>query len=162
MTNSEQFYIEIKEKEKRYELFNIPLSDLLYSNVTRTFPEIRRLSEFKKKELYMRAFFRTGELADFMLLRVYDGEDDRNIDTAILNVPARNDLLAQGFALADGRLLPERYLTLAYDSFEQAKRKLWEAFPEIADFSGNSILRMNECTFNRMCKFAENVFDIVE
>jgi len=61
----------------------------------------------------MRAFFRTGELADFMLLRVYDGEDDRNIDTAILNVPARTDLLAQGFALADGRLLPERYLTLA-------------------------------------------------
>ena len=77
-------------------------------------------------------------------------------------LPEKEALLAQGFALADGRLLPERYLTLAYDSFEQAKRKLWEAFPEIADFSGNSILRMNECTFNRMCKFAENVFDIVE
>lgn len=178
---TERMLEDIKQREKRYEAFNVPLANELYGIALRTFPEIGLLTEDKRKELYLRAFFRAGELSDFMLARVYDGEEDESVDVNSLRVPARDDLKGGRNELEKRmeRMVTEYHeaykllfqgllefdkpnVDFLYDCFECAKKQLWNNFPEISEFSGNSILRMNEWAYNRMWQFANNVDDILK
>ena len=139
----EAFYAEVKEREKYYWEFNLPLTDDLFIQALKYKPELAQLPEQNRKELYMRAFFRAGEISDFMMERIFDGEMDDEMDISKMNVPARESS-PQG-----------NETELLFECFNVAKKKLWICFPEMSEFSGNSLIYMNKWTFDSMSKFVD-------
>jgi hypothetical protein len=145
----EAFYAEVKEREKYYWEFNLPLTDDLFVLSLKWIPELGSLTETKRKELYMRAFFRVGEVSNFMMDRIFDGEMDDEVDISRMNVPARESY-------------PNCSETeLLFECFNVAKKKLWICFPEMTEFSGNSLIYMNKWTFDCMNRFMEKINDII-
>lgn len=141
----EAFYAEVKEREKYYWEFNLPLTDDLFILALKYKPELALLPEQKRKELYMRAFFRAGEVSNFMMDRIFDGEMDDEMDISKMNVPARESY-------------PEGNETeLLFECFNVAKKKLWICFPEMTEFSGNSLIYMNKWTFDSMERFVSQI-----
>jgi len=172
-------YIQIWEE--RCDEFNQPLANKLYVLTLNTFPEIANFPEKKRKLVRFRAFFRASELSEFMLMRIYDGIKDDGINTEGLKVPARDDVEGYKQILEKQlqKIAPYQYEELSkklmqiqelnnydrnflYDCFDVAKKMLWKCFPEMIDFSGNSILRMNDWAYTRMMQFTLNVFSIIE
>lgn len=141
----EAFSAEIKNREKRYGTFNLPLADDLYLLAQNAIPELKTVAIELKKELYMRAFFRAGELSNFMMERVLEEETDETVDTALLKVTPREEA---------ENSVENRFI---YDCFDLTKKKLWIAFPEMSEFSGNSILHMNYYAFECMKQFNQNI-----
>lgn len=144
----EAFSAEIKDREIRYRAFNLPLAEELYLLAQEALPALKTCPPEKKKELYMRAFFRAGELSNFMMERIYDDENDEHVDIHTLAVPRREESEEND---------NNRFL---YDCFDLAKKKLWISFPEMSEFSGNSILHMNRFAYECMTRFRENVKDV--
>ena|ERR1035437_5016655 len=144
------------------------------------FPEISNYSTDQRDLIREKAIRRTNEICEFMFKRIYDGVDDRDEDITKFKVAPRHDeegnkrLLEkrlEKIALADHALFIETFNMITelkeqgnqftYDCFEKAKKALWLSFPEISEFSGNSILHMNHYAFDRIWYFAYDVEQIV-
>ena len=145
----EAFYAEVKEREKYYWEFNLPLTDDLFVQALRYNPQLATLPEIKRKELYMRAFFRAGEICNFMMERILDDEDDADIDLQKMKVPGREELANNN---------ENEFL---YTCFEIAKKKLWICFPGMSEFSGNSLIYMNRWTYDCTQKFVEQTKELI-
>ena len=144
----EAFYAEVKEREKYYWEFNLPLTDDLFVLALKWMPELVGLPEMKRKELYMRAFFRVGEVSNFMMDRIFDGAMDDEVDLSRMNVPDQDSF-------------PKcKETELLFDCFNMAKKKLWICFPEMTEFSCKSLIYMNKWTFECMERFVSQIKDI--
>jgi len=116
------------------------------------------------------------EIAEFMMKRIYHNEEDADVDRQKLKVLTREELFEARLKRFLSKIPPEyqedmkevfqeaedanKYLDdFRYNSFEQAKKLLWEEFPEMSDFSGNSILLMNYHCFESIWQFCDKVSD---
>ncbi|MDD3080093.1 MAG: hypothetical protein PHH37_13490 [Paludibacter sp.] len=145
-----------KEIEVRDDLvwnFNIPLADELYQITLNTFPELVAQPEGTKRLIKFKAFFRAGELSDFMFQRIYDGEDDRDVDVNTLRVPLSE--------LVPSEKTSNSEIELIYNCFTIAKKMLWNKFPEMSEFSANSLLHMNYWAYKQMLQYTENVQSVL-
>ena len=171
----------IEEQDARRERFVGPLENELYLLATEHFHEIRDYQLEVEKDILRKADDRCHELCNFMFKRIYDGEDDSDVDLKRLHVPPRNDEEGEKLRLAKklenippeyhdiytdsfnmGLELLREQNELVYDCFDRAKKALWVSFPEISEFTGNSILTMNGTAFERMWYFMSDLHDIMD
>lgn len=170
----------IEEQQLRKDKFIDPLVLDLEHVAMQYFPEIGNYSTDLRDLIREKAIRRTNDICEFMFKRIYDGEDDSNEDISKFKVPPRHDeegdkrflekrlekiapedhaLFIETFELMMELKEPENEFT--YDCFEKTKKALWVSFPEISEFSGNSILHMNHYTYDRIWYFVDDMYKIV-
>jgi len=170
----------IEEQQLRKDKFIDPLVLDLEHVAMQYFPEISNYSTDLRDLIREKAIRRTNDICEFMFKRIYDGVDDSDEDISKFKVPPRHD--EEGDKRFWGKHLakipPEYHAEViealkpamemkdvenefTYDCFEKTKKALWVSFPEISEFSGNSILHMNHYTFDRIWYFVDDVYKIV-
>lgn len=175
--NYQEFLSEVKKREKWNAMFLIPLANDLFALTTETYPEIESLAGYVRKQIMVKAFFRVCELNDFMMTRLYDGEEDGNADIEALKLPQPEDLQSGSYEFSKipvsiepgiqeefldffsgNTSMPNRDTDFLYRCFALVKKELWESFSEqICNFGGNTILCMNEWAFTRMWHYTLQV-----
>ena len=173
--------LEIMEIEKvRKDKFIDPLVLDLEHVAIQYFPEISSYSTDLRDLIREKAIRRTNDICEFMFKRIYDGVDDSDEDTSKFKVPPRHDeewkkrLLEKRLekispeyhaevieALSPAFELKTMEIELTHDCFEKTKKALWVSFPEISEFSGNSILHMNYYAYDRIWYFIDDMYKIV-
>ena len=173
--------LEIMEIEKvRKDKFIDPLVLDLEHVAIQYFPEISSYSTDLRDLIREKAIRRTNDICEFMFKRIYDGVDDSDEDTSKFKVAPRHDeewkkrLLEKRLekispeyhaevieALSPAFELKTMEIELTHDCFEKTKKALWVSFPEISEFSGNSILHMNYYAYDRIWYFIDDVYKIV-
>ena len=173
--------LEMIEIEKvRKDKFIDPLVLDLEHVAIQYFPEISNLSTDLRDLIRGKAVRRTNDICEFMFRRVHDGVDDMEEDSTKFGVPPRHDEEAKKQFLQKRleKIPPEYHDSyietfnlmlelketeneLTYDCFEKTKKALWLSFPEISEFSGNSILHMNYYAYDRIRYFVDDLYKIV-
>ena len=175
--NYQEFLNEVKKREKWNAMFLIPLANDLFALTTETYQEIEHFPGYVRKQIMVKAFFRVCELNDFMMARLYDGEEDENADVEALKLPQPEDLqpgkyefqkiplsiepgIHQEFQdfFSGNANIPNRDTDFLYQCFVLVKKELWDNFSDqICNFGGNTILCMNEWAFTRMWHYTRQV-----
>jgi len=173
--------LEIIEIERvRKDKFIDPLVRDLEHVAIQYFPEISDYSTDLRDLIREKAIRRTNDICEFMFKRVYDGVDDSDEDITKFKVPPRHDeegkkrfwenhlaKIPQEYhaevmeALKPAIEMKEEENEFTYDCFEKTKKALWLSFPEISEFTGNSILHMNHYTYDRIWYFVDDLYMIV-
>jgi len=170
----------IEEQQARRDKFIDPLVLELEHVAIQYFPEISNLSTDRRDMIRGKAIDRTYDICEFMFRRIYDGVDDLEEDTTKFRVPPRHDEEGNKRYLEERleKIPPEYHDSyietfnlmlelketeneLTYDCFEKTKKALWLSFPEISEFSGNSILHMNYYAYDRIWYFVDDLYNIV-
>jgi len=145
------------------------------------YPEISSYSGERRDLLRGKAIRRTNDICEFMFKRIYEGEDDSELDVIALKVPPLYDeerdkrLLEKKLAKIDVQYhaqvtetfkllleLKEEGNLFRYECFEKTKKALWLSFPEISEFTGNSILHMNYYAYDRIWYMVNDLEHIIE
>ena len=173
--------LEIMEIEKvRKDKFIDPLVRELEQVAIQYFPEISTYGADLRDSIREKAIRHTNDICEFMFKRVHDGVDDMDEDTTKFRVPPRHDEEAKKQflqkrlakippeyhaevteALAPALEMMDDVSELTHDCFEKTKKALWLSFPEISEFTGNSILHMNHYTYDRIWYFVDDLYMIV-
>jgi len=173
--------LEVIEIEKvRKDKFIDPLVLDLEHVAMQYFPEISNYSADLRDLIRGKAIRRTNDICEFMFKRIYDGVDDSNEDITKFKVAPRHDeewkkrFLEKRLekippeyhagvieALSPAFEMKAEEIELTYDCFEKTKKALWVSFPEISEFSGNSILHMNYYAYDRIWYFVDDLYQIV-
>jgi hypothetical protein len=175
----DRLYRNIQLRDSRREPFEEQLTKSLYLQVEKFYPALSEKDRDTKEKVKYQAFVSARELSDFILKRVFDGEEDEAADLTSLHVSSREETAACRTTKLLEKMTPEEqesyrevcemiedvnrpYVDFWYDCFECAKKKLCESFPEIGEFSKNSILCLNAWTHDRMWYFRNRMVDIME
>lgn len=173
--------LELIEIERiRKDKFIDPLVRDLEHMAIQHFPEISNYSTDLRDLIREKAIRRTNDICEFMFKRIYDGVDDSDEDITKFKVPPRHDEEGKKLLLEKrlGKIPPEYHALFietfnmmmevkelenefTYDCFEKTKKALWVSFPEISEFSGNSILHMNHYAYDRIWYFVYDLYKIV-
>ena len=171
----------IEEQQTRKDKFIDPLVRDLEHVAMKYFPEISNYSTDLRDLIREKAIRRTNDICEFMFKRIYDGVDDSDEDISKFRVPPRHDeegnkryleKRLEKIAPEDHALFTETFNLIlelkeqenefTYDCFEKTKKALWLSFPEISEFSCNSILYMNHYAFDKIWYFVDDVYKIVK